>query len=542
LPRSLAATASSRSTIEVLLNEPVGTISPDLYGYLLENLGTVIYDGVWVGENSKIANVGGIRKELIQHLRDIKASVIRWPGGDFADYYDWHDGIGPRASRPRRTNQWSNFMPADAPSGPQRYDPEQFGTPEFMQLCRLSGGRPYLNVNTRSLRPQDFSRWVEYCNSPAGSTTLADQRKADGSLEPYGVRYWGIGNEPWAAGGDLSVEEYVTDYKRFTSEVPDYGVNLAFIACGAPPGKSTEWVSRFLSLGSKLLIPPPLFAMSIHYYATFLNDLRPEQFQNLLLAETDLSKLLPDPVRFGAFEWYDVLAKSDRMRQRIESTWQAMAEAAPKRRIKIAVDEWGCMYNTGTELNKLNLTGRAVTLRDALAAALTLDIFNGQCDKVALANFTGLINQEGGLFQADGARFVATPIYYVFRMYAGHQGGKALRVLFDVPPIHHERDGKSVSIWGLSGSASLAGHELTLTVVNPHVTELQEPSIRIRGGEVTSATVTTLTHADIHAQNTFDDPQQVRPVTSKIDVSGSTFKHRVPPASVSCLTLQLKGS
>ena len=162
LPRFVHASASSRSTIEVLLNEPVGTISPDLYGYLLENLGTVIYDGVWVGEDSKIPNVGGIRKELIDRMRDIRASVIRWPGGDFADEYDWKDGVGPRTSRPRRSNTWGDGLPAQVPAGPQRSDPNQFGTPEFMRLCRLTAGRPFLGVNLRALTAQDFFRWVEY--------------------------------------------------------------------------------------------------------------------------------------------------------------------------------------------------------------------------------------------------------------------------------------------------------------------------------------------------------------------------------------------
>ena len=173
--------AESQNNIEVILEESLGEISPDLYGYLLENIGTAIYDGIWVGERSKVENVSGIRKAVIDRMRDLKASLIRWPGGSFADFYDWQDGIGPKAKRPRRTNMWTESIPPDAPQGPQRYDPNLFGTPEFMHLCRLSGGRPFLNVNVRSLTAQSFNRWVEYCNSPPHSTTLADARATDGS-------------------------------------------------------------------------------------------------------------------------------------------------------------------------------------------------------------------------------------------------------------------------------------------------------------------------------------------------------------------------
>src|SRR5688572_7811710 len=155
---ALPALGSARaSKITVLLDEPIGPISPDLYGYLLENIGTAIYDGVWVGEKSKIPHIGGIRKALIDHLCAIKASVIRWPGGNFADYYDWKDGVGPTALRPRRTNMWWNCMRPDAPSGPQLYDPNTFGTPEFMQLCKLTGARPFLNCNIRALPGQEFT-------------------------------------------------------------------------------------------------------------------------------------------------------------------------------------------------------------------------------------------------------------------------------------------------------------------------------------------------------------------------------------------------
>src|SRR5437870_1260210 len=163
--------------VEILLNEQIGQINPNIYSHFVEHLGGVVYDGIWVGEESKVPNVGGIRKELVEHMRRIKPGVIRWPGGCFADSYNWRDGIGPRAQRPRHTNFWrddrarGNTAYQQLDSGPQKYEPNWFGTNEFMRFCRQSGAQPYFAANLRSLPAKDFYEWVEYCNAPAGQTT-----------------------------------------------------------------------------------------------------------------------------------------------------------------------------------------------------------------------------------------------------------------------------------------------------------------------------------------------------------------------------------
>jgi alpha-N-arabinofuranosidase len=547
LSRSAPAAQVSGSRIEVSLSETLGTISPDLYGYLLENTGTAIYDGVWVGENSAIPNIGGIRKALIERMREFKASVIRWPGGNFADYYDWRDGIGPRAARPRRTNNVvEREMPPEVESGPQRYNPNAFGTAEFMRLCQLTGGRPYLNANIRGLTPQDFDRWVEYCNSPAGSTTLADQRKADGSAEPYGVRYWGIGNEVWGAGGPTTAEEYAPLYKRFTAYVPTYGVDLAFIASGGPPPATDHtWMREFLKNCTRTVISVPIAAVSLHYYFTNpAEHMKPGQtFAEFMPTTEDWLRAFPDAVAFNAMDWYDWLSRSARMDAIIRSCWQAMAEFDPRHKIKLAVDEWGALSKAGgTELAPVDIAGRAVTLREALSAALTLDIFHHHTEKLLLANFTGLINHEGGLFRALGDRFVATPIYHVFKLYAAHQGGRVVRTIFQSPTIQYEQSGKSASLSGLNGSASVRDGQLTLTVVNPNVSSATPALITLRGGDVTSGTAATLTHQDIHAQNTFEDPDRVTPAVVPLEVAGSSFSYHFAPASVTCITLGVRAA
>src|SRR5579872_3176630 len=214
-----AASAPRTGRVEVLLDEPLGTISPNVYGHFTENLGGVIYDGVWVGEHSSVPNLNGIRKELVEQMRKIKAPVIRFPGGCFADSYDWRDGIAPPDKRPRRTNFWDQIEPPNSPAS-HKYDPNQFGTNEFVHFCKLIGSQPYLAANLRSLPAEEFYRWVEYCNSPAGSTALAEIRAASGFAEPFNVRYWGVGNEAWGCGGNFTPQEYAEEFRRFSTWVP----------------------------------------------------------------------------------------------------------------------------------------------------------------------------------------------------------------------------------------------------------------------------------------------------------------------------------
>ena len=199
-----------------------------------------------VGEDSKIPNQGGIRTALVEALGPLRPAVIRWPGGCFADSYNWRDGVGPRARRPRRANFWINEL-KDAPDGPYKYEPNHFGTNEFMRFTKAVGAQPYLAANVRSLPANDFNDWVEYCNAPAGATTLAELRAAAGDREPFGVRYWGVGNESWGCGGDLTPDDYAREYRRYTAFVPTFGSPLRFIAAG--PTEAT-WTGRAASFRS----------------------------------------------------------------------------------------------------------------------------------------------------------------------------------------------------------------------------------------------------------------------------------------------------
>ena len=522
-----AASKLADSHIEVLLDEPIGDISPRVYGHFIEHIGSVIYDGVWIGKDSKIPNVQGVRSALIDKLRQLKAPMIRWPGGCFADSYDWRDGIG--ASRPRHTNFWAEeFDRSKVKSNvPQMYEPNTFGTAEFLGFCKLTGAEPYLAANVRSLSALDFDHWVEYCNSPAGSTSLADVRAKDGSVEPYNVKLWGIGNESWGCGGNFTPQDYATEFRRFTSWVPKFGLPLEYIASG-PSSNDLAWTKGFFeklySTGDH-----DLSGWSIHYYAW-----------NMARGKTDdWVKAKGDALQFDTVDWYESFRQGYAIEKIIEDQWAAIGEYDSDHDIKLVMDEYGPWYRSGTEISPESILSQQVTMRDALFTALTLDIFNRHADKVSMAACAQLINCINALFLAHEDKFVVTPNFYVFDMYAKHQGAQALRTEFASPAAKYMRDAKAAQFWGLNGSASRKDKTVTVTVVNADVSTPRETEMILRGGTVRSATASVLSSTDMHAHNSFEQSQVSGPVQAAVRLDGNQLHFTFPPASVTALTINL---
>jgi alpha-L-arabinofuranosidase len=538
------------SRVEILVREKIGQISPDIYGHFVEHLGGVVYDGIWVGEDSKVPNIGGIRKELVEHMRRIRPGVVRWPGGCFADSYNWRDGIGPRKDRPRRTNFWrddrgrrSNEAYRNLDSGPQKYEPNWFGTNEFARFCKLIGAQPYFAANLRSLPAKDFYEWVEYCNAPAGATTLSDMRATAGDRDPFAVKYWGIGNESWGCGGRFTPEEYSQEFRRFIAFVPRFGIDLKFIGAGPNSGDINWTRGFFTSLAAKGATQlNSLYGWALHYYANTTGS--------------------GDATQYTTDEWYELIARSDRMESLIEQHWAVMGETDPQHRVKLIVDEWGAWHSQHPSVPAGFLFGYPGTLRDALIAGLNLDTFNRHADKVVMANVAQLINTIHSLFLAYEDKFIVTPNFHVFEMYAAHQGGEAVRTIFSSPGVSFKMSPPNFppgaaaaaqqrgpgappappttgTLWGLEGSASLKGKQLTLTAVNPHAKEGRDAEIVVRGAQVQSARSTILSSSDIHAHNSFENPRALNPATAAAQVQaghgGLVF--RFPAASVTRLDL-----
>jgi alpha-L-arabinofuranosidase len=537
--------------IEVLPAEPIGVISPEIYSHFIEQLGGVVYDGVWVGENSKIPNQGGIRSSFIDMMRAVEAPLLRWPGGCFADSYDWHDGIGPIDKRPARAGFWD------------QQDSNHYGLHEFMRTCRLIGCKPYLAANLRTQPARDFYQEIEYCNAPAGDLpsnsaapaepdAFATQRAANGDREPFNVDLWGVGNESWGCGGNMTPEEYAAAYRRYTAWVPSYGDPLRFVAVG-PNGDDVDWTTRLF----KALYANPerrhIWGLSIHYYtsgsaARFADG---------------------DALQFSDDEHYDLLTRGSLMEKIINDHWSAMGNlpGQPKSpgqpRVKFVVDEWGAWYGKGTELGPGYNFSQQSTMRDAILAAITFDIFQRNADKVGIAAVAQSVNCLHSLMLAQGDKVTLTPTFDIFKMYLPHRGAQAVRAEFTARAIPNPLGNTPIQVGGasyigalapvktlagLSGSASLAakgpasenGKLLTLSVVNPHLTRPMTTEIAVRGASVTSATGTVLSSHDIHDHNDFAHPDAVKAAAASVNTpNGGKLLHTFPPASVTTLQIRL---
>ncbi len=477
-------------------------INPNIYGHFAEHLGTCIYEGVWVGEDSPIPNVGGIRKDVVEALRKIQPPVLRWPGGCFADDYHWEDGVGPRADRPRRINiHWGEDIETNA-----------FGTHEFVQFCRLIGAQPYICGNVGSGSPVELRNWLEYCNFP-GDSTLARRRAANGSKEPLGVKYWGVGNENWGCGGNFAPEDYATEYKRFSTYLRDFGgFQVYLIGCG-PSGNNADWSHRFFS---KLGGYRRMHGYAAHYYCGSAGK----------------------ATEYTTDEWYALIHRSLAMETLVKQQRAIMDGYDPERRIGLLVDEWGTWHPPAPGRHPRHLWQQN-TLRDALVAAATLDIFNRHADKVVMGNIAQTINVLQAMILTQGDKMIATPTYHAYDMYKAHQGGRSLQATFESDPISFKAGGQTQNIFGLNGSASLKGNVLTLSVVHTHATSPLEATVVLRGGEAKSVLVTTLTHTDIHAHNTFEAPDVVRPASYPLEVNAREWQHTFAPASVTVFKIRL---
>jgi alpha-L-arabinofuranosidase len=506
--------------IVVDVSAPGPRINPHLYGHFIEHLGGVIYDGIWVGPTSRVPNLGGLRQAFVDDMKRIGAPNLRWPGGCFADGYHWRDGIGPAAARPRTYNYWENRMPA----GRHAVESNQFGLHEFMRLCRLVGAEPYVAANVGSGSPQEFHDWVSYCNAPAGTLALADERARNGDAEPFKVRYWGVGNESWGCGGNMTGAEYATAYRRFISQVPVYEPPF-FVATG-PRGHSADgdlgWTEGFFGgLQNVRGLGVRVDGFALHYY-------------------TDFRQTAEDGARFDEKGWYAVLHKGAHIEKVIEDHWAIMGKYDPQHRTRFVIDEWGNWYRGGTELGPDYILSQAITLRDALHTAITFDVFNRHADKIEMANVAQTINCLHSLFAAREDRFARTPVYYVFEMYRPHAGGRLLPARIDVPARTVPLLEGSATLPGLYGSASVRDDVVTLTLTNPSLEEGVAARVRLGGGaRLREARATVLTHPDMHAANTFEQPDNVRLAELPVSVAGDAASVALPRQAVAALALRL---
>lgn len=494
--------------ITVIADETVGAVSPLLHSHFVEHLGGVVYDGIWVGEKSKIPNVGGLRKSLIDALKSIQAPLFRWPGGCFADSYNWKDGIGPRAQRPKRSNFWlDNPLLYKNGNHPAVFDTNEFGTNDFARFCQEIGAKAYFAANVRSGTPREFYEWVEYCNAPKDATTYSTMRGG----EPFNVEYWGIGNENWGCGGDMTPEEYSLEFRKFTSWVPRFGVPLKYIATG-PNGGDTNWSRGFLQglIRKSPRLLNRVWGFGLHYYCGTVGK--------------------GQAADFTVDDWYSLLQRANRMDSLIAEHWAVMGEFDRDRRVKLAVDEWGTWHRAGSEVAPHHLLGQQSTMRDALVAALTLDTFNRHADKLVMTNIAQLINCLQSLFLAHEDKFLLTPVFHVFEMYKGHKGAFALRTLADSELTQR--------VPRCAASATMKDGKVLVTAINSSHNQPLDAVVTLQGMSPKSASARILA-GKLQDHNTFDAPTRIQPTAGTATVQGGEVRASMPPSSVISIEVTL---
>ena len=485
--------------------DPIGAINPNLYGHFAEHLGRCIYGGIWVGEDSRIPNTEGFRTDVLEALRRLKPPVIRWPGGCFADDYHWQDGIGPRAQRPRRVNiHWGEVVESN-----------EVGTQEFVRFCRLVGAAPYICGNVGSGTVRELRDWVEYCNFP-GDSALSRQRAADGGAAPLDVLYWGIGNENWGCGGSFSPEDYCTEYRRYASFVRGFGQRLFLIACG-PNGNDVEWTTRFFrKLRKDYWDFGNLHGFAAHYYCGSAGT----------------------ATEYTTDEWYRLLARGLEMEKLVVQQRAAIDAFDPARRIGLLVDEWGTWHPVEPGTNPSFLFQQS-TLRDAVVAASTLDIFNRHADKVVMGNIAQTVNVLQAMVLTQDERMLVTPTGHVYEMYAPHQAGQAVRLLVETEAAGFRNGDKDDSLPAVAGSASLKGKTLFLTLTNSHAADRVAVEVELLGGARARAAAARVLTGEIHSHNTFDQPHTLEPRPFAVKASGQAFAVELPPASIVAASVEL---
>jgi alpha-N-arabinofuranosidase len=498
-----------------LVGESIGTISPYLHGQFAEHLGELVYPGVWVGEDSSIPNTDGIRNDVIEALKPLQLPVLRWPGGCFADTYHWRDGIGPRANRPTRVNVHWGMAP----------EPNAFGTHEFARFCELIGTAPYFAANMGSGTVEELQQWVEYCNF-AGNSTLAEERRKNGRKEPFNVRYWGVGNENWGCGGNMNPEQYADMYMRYRTYVYRYPGSDPFAIAAGPCHNDWAWTRRFLERSSR-------------YYGFANRNHMVQGFAAHYYCGT-AGKSATD---YTADQWLELLAKARGIEGLIVGHRSIMDEYDPQRAIKLIFDEWGTWHpvEPGKPMGGLYQQN---TMRDALVAALSLDVFNNQADKVYMANIAQMINVLQALLLVKEESCVKTPTYHVFDLYRPHKGANAVRFLTagesltDGGPSAEfikalYLDKSRFTLKALEGSASVKDGVLCVTACNTHPTEPIDFELEVRGGKVAEARAVTLAGKDILALNTFEKPNAVKlSRAAVVKAKGRVLRVELPAGSV----------
>lgn len=484
-----------------------GHINPEIYGHFSEHLGRCIYEGLFVKKDSGISNINGMRTDVVEALKDIQIPVLRWPGGCFADEYHWMDGIGPKKNRKKMINtHWGGVL-----------EDNSFGTHEFFELCRQLGCKTYINGNVGSGSVKEMSEWVEYMTFD-GISPMADMRRENGHDKPWRVDYFGIGNENWGCGGNMTPEYYANLYRQYQTYVRHYGKAAPIKKiCGGPNVNDDNWTRKVLETCYASPHPENDFhgfmdGLSLHYYV------HPDGWDNKGSA-TD----------FDEKAWYQTMDKALYMDKLIRLHGTIMDQYDPEKKIGLIVDEWGTWYEVEPGTNP-GFLYQQNTMRDALVAALTLNIFNKHCDRVKMACIAQMVNVLQSVILTEGDKMLLTPTYHIFRMYKDHQGAELVESFL----TEEETTGmEEYEMPALQESVSMKEDgSILVTLANLSVSDRHFVEI-VFAKKKPKEVKAEILNGEIHAHNTFEEPEKVKgKVFEDFAVTDEGISFIIPACSV----------
>jgi alpha-N-arabinofuranosidase len=492
---------------QIVLNADKGkdVINKNIYGHFAEHLGHCIYGGFYVGDSNKtIPHKDGVRLDVIEALKKLKVPVLRWPGGCFADTYHWRDGVGPKKERPSMLNVWWGNVKED----------NSFGTNEFLNMCELLGAEPYLSGNVGSGTPQELSDWIKYTTHPNGSSPMTDYRQANGRPDPWRVKYWGLGNEAWGCGGNMKVEYYANIYRQYATFMTNWNNSdkLYRIASGASDD-DYHWTEVLMKE-----LPAGMFdALGLHHYSV-INWSKKGSATN-----------------FSEEEYFTTMKRALQMEELVTKHSAIMDKYDPQKKKSLAVDEWGGWYDVEPGTNGAFLFQQN-TMRDAMIAGATLNIFNNHCARVKMANLAQIINVLQAVILTKEEKLVLTPTYHVMEMYNVHHDATMLPVEVSSNKYVLGKD-TLTAVWA---SASKDKNGVThISLVNVDAKKAQTVSINIKGANYKTVIGRILTSDKLQNYNSFENPNKIVPtVFSGAKLNGSNLNLTIPPFSVVVLELK----
>lgn len=493
----------AQNTVVLHADSATTTINRNIYGHFAEHLGNCIYGGFYVGEsNTKIPNTKGIRNDVVAALKKLKVPVLRWPGGCFADTYHWKDGVGPKSKRPSIVNtNWGDVT-----------EDNSFGTHDFLDMCVLLGSQPYISGNVGSGTTEELSDWVQYTNFE-NKSPMSDLRRQNGKDKAWNVKIWGIGNEAWGCGGNMRPEYYADQFRKyvtFMSNTPN--ARLFKVASGASDA-DYNWTETLM----KNIPGRMLEGLAIHHYSTVTWRQKG--------SATDFTE-----------QQYFATMKSALLMDTLVTRHAAiMDKYDPQKRIAMVVDEWGGWYNVEPGTNP-GFLYQQNTMRDAMIAGVTLNIFNNHCDRVRMANLAQAINVLQAVILTNEEKMILTPTYHVMEMYNVHQDAR----LIPISVKSNDYVLGNEKLPAVSASASIDSSGVThISLVNIDAGKAQDISVNIQGTKFSSVNGRILASAKLQDVNTFGNPDTIKPVPFKGAVlSGGVMVVKLPPFSVVILELK----